>query len=96
MGEARDPRFSVADQGNRAPDVAERPQSKRKVKHRRDAGVGPEAERQIVVASGLEQGESTFEMLTRFAVLSGEPMRISRYSLRDGGFGRIGLRLDVA
>ena len=66
MGEARDPRLSVADEGNRAPDVAQRPQCEREVKHRRDAGVLSEAKGQIVVAPGLEQGERAFQMLARF------------------------------
>ena len=31
MGEARAPRFSLADQGNRPPDIAQRPQREREV-----------------------------------------------------------------
>ena len=57
---------SVADEGNRAPDVAQRPQRERQAQHRRDAGVLPEAKGQIVVAAGLEQGERAFQMIPRF------------------------------
>ena len=83
-------------EGNRAPDVAQRPQCKREVKHRRDARVLSEAKGQIVVAPGLKQGERAFQMLPRFEVLSGEPMRDSGHAVSDSGLGRIGSRLDVA
>jgi hypothetical protein len=45
MSEAAYPRLSVADQGNRAFDVAQRPQCQREIKHRRDAHVVSEPER---------------------------------------------------
>src|SRR5271154_4471951 len=96
MGEARDPRLSVADQGNRAPDVAQRPQREREVQHYCDALVLAEAKGQIVVAPRSEQVESPFELLPRFAVLSGEPMRRSGCQVSDSGFGPIGSRLGVA
>ena len=67
MGEVRDPRLSVGRQGNRASDVAQRPQREREVKHRRDAGVLSKAKRQIVVAPGLEQGQRAFQVIARFA-----------------------------
>ena len=41
--------------------------------HRDDAGVQSEAKGQIVVAAGLEQGERAFQVIPRFAILSGEP-----------------------
>jgi hypothetical protein len=44
-------------------------------------------ERQIVVAPGLEQGESLFEMLPRFSVLSGEPMRHTGYAMSNSRLG---------
>ena len=47
-------------EGNRALDVAQRPQREREVEHCRDAGVLSEAEGQIVVTAGLEQGERPF------------------------------------
>ncbi len=96
MGEARDPRLGAADERNRAFDVAQRPQREREVEHRRDAGVLSEAKGQIVVAAGLEQGERAFQMIARFAILSGEPMRDSGDAMSDSGLGRIGSRLDVA
>ena len=71
-----------SNEGNRASDVAQRPQRKRQVKHRGNAGVPSKAERQIVVAPGLEQGQRAFQMILRFAILSGEPTRESRR--RDG------------
>jgi len=63
MREAGDPRLGLAYEINRASDVAERPQCKREVKHCADAGVVSEAERQIVVAHGLEQRERAFQMI---------------------------------
>ena len=63
MGEACAPRLSVANEGNRAPDVAQRPQCEREVQHCPDARVDSEAERKIVVAPGLEQGQRTLDML---------------------------------
>ena len=96
MREARDPRLGVADEGNRAPDVAQRPQREREEKHRRDARVLSEAERQIVVAAGLEQGERAFEMMPRFYKLSGKPVGDALGPMRDAGFGRIGSRRNVA
>ena len=50
MRDARHPRVSAFDEGARASEVAQRPQHKREVKHRRDARVLSEAEGQIVVA----------------------------------------------
>ena len=83
-------------EGNRALDLAQRPQCEREIEHRRDAGVVSEAEGQIVVAAGLEQGERAFQMLARFAILSGEPMRDPSNAVSDAGLRRIGSRLDVA
>jgi hypothetical protein len=96
MSEACDPRLGVPDEGNGAPNFAQRPQGERKIQHRCGAGVLPEAERQIVVTPSLEQGESLFEMLPRFSVLSGKPMRHTGYAVCNSGLGRIGTRLDVA
>ncbi len=55
-----------------------------------------EAERQIVVAARLEQGERAFQMIARFAVFSGEPMRDPGRAVRDSGLGRIAIRLGVS
>ena len=85
-----------ADERNRAPDVAQRPQCERETKHRRDAGVVPEPECQIVIAAGLEQGERVLYMLARFDVLSGEPMSDSSHAVGDTGLRRIGSRLNIA
>jgi hypothetical protein len=95
MGEARDPRLGVGNEGNRATDFTQRPQREREKKHLCHAPVLPEAERQIVVAPGLERSESPFEMLARFQVLSSEPVRGSRNVLSDCGLRGIGPRLDV-
>ena len=73
--QARDPRLGAANEGNRAFDVAHRPQYNRKVNRRPSARVPSKAERQIVVAPRLEQGQRAFQMILRFAVLSGEPSR---------------------
>jgi hypothetical protein len=96
MGEARDPRLGVADERNGAPDVAQRPQCEREVEHCCDAGVLAEAKGQIVVAAGLEEGQRVFQVLSRFAKLSGEPTRGSRCAVSDSCLWRIGSRLDVA
>ena len=77
VGEAGDPRLSVADERNRAFDLAERPQREREAKHRRDAGVLSEAERETVVWPGSKQGQACSRSFPRFEVLSGEPMRNS-------------------
>jgi hypothetical protein len=62
----------------------------------RTPGFLAEAKGQIVVASGLEDGERAFQMLPRFAALSDEPMRHSGCAVSDSGLGRIGSRPDVA
>ena len=80
---------------NRAPDIAERPRCERQVTHRRDAGVPSEAKRQIVVAAGLEQDQRAFQMVSRIAILSGEPTCDPDCPMGDAGLGRIGPRLDV-
>jgi TPR repeat protein len=72
--EARDPRFSAVQEGNRASDVAQRPQCKREVKHCGDAGVLSEAKGEIVLSHGLEQRNRAFQMITCFDVLAGEPV----------------------
>ena len=96
MGEACAPRLSVANEGNRAPDVAQRPQCEREVQHCPDARVDSEAERKIVVAPGLEQGQRTLDMLPRLEKFSGEPVGGALHAMRDSSLGRIGSRLDVA
>jgi hypothetical protein len=95
IGEARDPRLGGADEGSRAPDLAHWPQREREVKHRPDAAVISEPERQIVVTSGLEQGERAFEARIGVDEFSGEPVGHTGDAMRDAGFGRIGSRLDV-
>ena len=75
MGAARDPLPGAADERSRTFDIAERPQRKREVVHRRDAGVLSKAEGQIVVAAWLEQGQRALQMIARFTILSGEPTR---------------------
>ena len=68
----------------------------REMKHCADAGVLSEAEGQIVVATGLEQGERAFKMIARLAILAGEPEGDPGGAMGDSGLGRIGFRLDVA
>jgi hypothetical protein len=65
MGEAGHPRLSVATKGNRAHDVAHRPQRERKLEHRRHAGILSEAKGEIVVTPGLKQRDSAFQMAAR-------------------------------
>ena len=55
-----------------------------------------EAERQIVVAARLEQGERAFQMIACFAVFSGEPMRDPGRAVRDSGFGRVAIAVGVS
>src|SRR6516162_11104916 len=93
--EAHDPRIHALNQRNSLINLAERPQHECEIGHGGHAKVHPEAKRQIVVAPGLEQGESTFEMLPRFAVLSGEQMRGSGRAMSGSGLWPIRLRLDV-
>ena len=96
MVEGRIPRIRVTFERNGAFDVAQGPQGHREDRHRPDARIQKtEAKGQIVVAPGLKQSESLFEMFPRFAVLSSEPMRHSGRAVSDTGLGRIGSRLDV-
>jgi hypothetical protein len=44
----------------------------------------------------LEEGQRVFQVLSRFAILSGEPMRGSRCAVSDSRLWGIGSRLDVA
>src|SRR5271166_3364411 len=96
MSEACDSRLSTSHEGDRTFDFAERPQCNREIEHRRSAGVISKTERQIVVAPGFEQGERKFQMIARFAILSGKPVRDSSNAVSDAGLGRIGSRLDIA
>ncbi len=96
-GEVRDPRLSVANDGNRAPDVAQWPQREREIKHHRDARVLSEAERQIVIAPGHEQGQRAFQVVARSDVVSSVPMRDSRYGgVNDSGLRRTRTCLESA
>ena len=65
------------------------------VGHSADAGVVPEAKRQIVVAPGLEQRKRALQLLLGLDELSGEPMGDSSDAMRDAGLGRIGRRCNV-
>ena len=83
----RHTRQHLRDERSRSIDLAGGPQRKREKAHRGDAGVLSETERQIVVAPGLEQGQRPFEMLSRLAILPGEPASHSGGAMRDAGFG---------
>ena len=91
MGEVRDPRLHAVDERNRAIDLAERPRRDRQIDHRGDAGVQPEAKGQIVVAAGLEQGERTFQVIPRLAILAGEPASDPGGAMGDAASGESGL-----
>ena len=88
MGEARDPRLSVADEGNRAPDVAQWPQREREMKHR--------CGRRRLVRSGRPNRRRGRAETRRvrvpgdrgLAVLAGEPVCLSGHVEGDAGFGR--------
>ena len=82
MRQVRDPRLGTPNERNRASDVAERPQRERQIGHRPNARVPSKAKRQIVVAPRLEQCQRAFQIIPRFAIVSGEPAR--RVRLRDG------------
>jgi len=77
MRQARGPRLGGANEENRTSDVAHRPQVEREVKRCPNTCVPSKAERQIVVAPRLEQGQRAFQMTLRFSILTGEPMRDS-------------------
>ena len=90
-----DPRLQTPDQRNRPFDVSERPRREGQLAEGCDDRVMREAKGQFVVASGLEDSQRAFQMLPRFTVLSGKPMRYSGCAVSDSGLGRIGPRLDV-
>ena len=56
----------AANERSRALDIAQRPQDKREIEHRGDAGVRSKAKGQIVVAARLEQGECALQVIARF------------------------------
>ena len=72
MGEVRAAKLRPVNERNRAIDLAERPRGVRQVDHRGDAGVQSEAESQIVVAAGLEQGQRALQVIPSLAILAGE------------------------
>jgi hypothetical protein len=55
-----------------------------------------EAKGQLVVTAGLEQGESSFTVIPRLAILAGEPAGDPSGAMGDAGLRRIGSRLDVS
>ena len=83
--EARCPRLGRGNEGNRAFDFAERPQCECEVKHCGDADVVPEAKSEIVVPTRPEQGKRAFQMIARFFVFTGEPVRHSGCAMRYAG-----------
>ncbi len=60
-------------------------------RHRRRA----QNEGEIVVPNRQEQGKCAFQMVARFFVFTGEPVRHSGCAMGDAGLGRIGSRLKV-
>jgi hypothetical protein len=96
MREPRDPRLRRVNEGNRAFDVAQRPQCERKVKHYGNAGVLSEVKGEIVVTRGLKQRERAFQMAACFDVFSGGPVGRPEDAMCDAGRGRIGPCLDGA
>ncbi len=84
MGEARDPRLSVADWGNRAFDLAQRPQRRREVKHRprrrRRVRTGTPNRRRVPVGTGEPVRDAPALRGTL-----GEPMRQSGCAVSDSG-----------
>ena len=96
MGEIRHSRLHPVDERNRAIDLTERPQREGEIAHRGDAWVNSKAKGKIVVAAGSEQGERTFQMIPRLAILAGEPASDPGGAMGDAGFERLGCRLDVA
>ena len=95
MCEGRYARQHPRQERRRAIDLAERPQYKRKKRHRGDALVLSETERQVVVTAGSEQGERSFQVIPRLRVLAGEPASRAGGAMGDAGLGRIGFRLNV-
>jgi len=52
--------------------------------------------REIVVATGMKQGDRALKMVACFNILSGEPVGRPEDALRNAGLRRIGLCLDLA
>ena len=71
MADAGGSRPCALDEGQRAGELAHRPESYRQEEQRADARIMAEAEGEVVVPARLEQGERAFQMIPRFAVLPG-------------------------
>ena len=95
MGEVRATKLRPVNEGNRAIHLAERPRGVRQIDHRGDARVQAEAESQIVVAAGFEQGQGALQVIPSLAILAGEPAGDPGGAMGDAGFGRLGFRRDV-
>jgi hypothetical protein len=88
--EIGDPRLHAVDDRSRAIDLAQRPQRDRQIGHCANAGVHPEAIREIVVAAGLEKGERSFQVISRLRVLAGVPAVHSSGAIGDAASGESG------
>ena len=84
MGDFCGPLLHGVDERNRAIDLAERPQSKRKIAHRAHARVEAEAKGEIIVTSRLKRFERPFEVIPRLAISSRKPAGDSGDAMRDG------------
>lgn len=72
VGELRHPRSRSLDERNRSTGLADSPRSERQIDHSGGARVGREPNRQLVVATGLKQGERTFQLAHGFDEFAGE------------------------
>ena len=95
MRDAFDALVRLLRESDRARNVAQNPQDNREEKRCSNTGVLSEAKGDIVVPAGLEQGDRAFEMLSRLAILAGEPMGRAGHAMGDAGFDRVGSRRDV-
>ena len=88
---AATPRLRVAiDERNRAIDLARAAtRQARGSSIAATPGSMAEAKGQIVVTTGLEQGERAFQMIPRLAIFAGEPARYPSGAMSDAGLGRI-------
>ena len=76
--------------------LAQRPQRQSHKHHRGDARVPAEAVGQIAVALRIEHGERLLHVGARQLEISKIPLRYAGKAVRDGGFWRRRLALDVA
>ena len=89
-----DPPLHALNEQNRAIDLPERPQRKREIAHRADAGIELETKGEVIVSAGLKHCERSFEMIPRLAISSREPASDSCDAVADDHLLRVRSRRD--